>query len=79
MIKEIKEEVLMNGAEVWFRCGAVVLAYWNREFVIWTTDKEGNAFWGHYNTSLKDAMQVFSKKTGVNMTGLTIGDIGTNF
>ena len=72
-------EILNNGAEVWFRYDDIVLALFRCEFVVWTTNTDGDAFWGHYFRNLGDAMMCFSEKTSINMSGKTIGDIGTVF
>ena len=42
-------ESLRNGSVVIKREGEIVLAKTaSEEWVTWSTDKEGNAFWGHY-------------------------------
>ena len=52
-------EKLKNGATVLRRINDVVLCDWNDEYVTWRTDTTGNAYWGHYHTTLEKACAEF--------------------
>jgi hypothetical protein len=57
-------DTMKNGATVLEAKGDKVLAMRFREFVVWTVDEEGNAFWGHYTPSVCEAVETFKEKTG---------------
>ncbi len=55
-------KTLTNGAVVLDQKASKVLCSWNGEFVCWTTDGKGNAYWGHYFTTLEAATTYFYNK-----------------
>ncbi len=57
-------EKLKNGATLIAKDGERVLCMWRKEYIIWTIDKEGNTFWGHYfpETAWKEAFKEFLKE-----------------
>jgi hypothetical protein len=58
--------ILKNGAEVLDSHPRFVLAKWGRagsvEFISWYVDEDGNTFYGHYTTSLQDAVVDFATR-----------------
>ncbi len=54
-------KTLNNGATVLDQKASKVLCSWNGEFVCWTTDGKGNAYWGHYFNTLEAATTYFYK------------------
>jgi hypothetical protein len=57
---------LKNGALVLDAAPCVVLAKWFRgmqaEFITWYMDAEGNTYYGHYFTNIKDAALDFEER-----------------
>lgn len=69
-------EVLNNGAKVLHQytvddASAIVLCKWERgaqrEFVTWTIDPNGNAFWGHYWETLEAAINDYEQRAGIKL------------
>jgi len=63
MLKKLK-----NGADVIVQRHNHVLARWRGEFVFWTVDNDGNAYWGHYFNDIEKAVEYFVNRT--NLKGL---------
>lgn len=55
---------LNNGAFILKQKGDKVLCDWNEQYVVWTVDKDGNAYWGHYfNRDVVRAVGYFDEVT----------------
>ena len=55
---------LNNGATVLKKVDDKVLAIFRGEFVTWTVNDNGDAFWGHYfNNDLDTALEYFNTVT----------------
>ena len=60
MLKKLK-----NGASVIIQRHNHVIARWNGQFVFWTVDTDGNAYWGHYFDTAEAAIDYFIQRTGL--------------
>lgn len=41
----------------------IILCLWKKEFVTWCYDEQGGTYWGHYFSSIQEAMLYFNKRT----------------
>jgi hypothetical protein len=68
-VRHVHDLYLKNGAQLLdfhaLADGAVVLAFYQNQYVVWTLDTDGNAFRGHYADAYQDAYKTFKHVCGL--------------